>query len=145
MDLVNGTKRNAFVLTVLCAVTHMGLPEALMIPLGENDLPSQKGVDLTMAIIADLQDLHPQLPHTQFLWSELLKKHLWLGAAFPEKLDVAKKKVCKGVDHFVELVGGMVIPPAPHIGDFLQAVCFLQDRWCTLVLLESGLVAPQDS
>lgn len=56
---------DAFLPTAWHAIASSGPPDALVIQLGENDLPRHIGVNLSLALLADLQVLHSWL-----LWVE---------------------------------------------------------------------------
>lgn len=57
-----------FLPTLLHAVAFPGPPDAIVIKLGENNLPEWKGIDLALGIMLDLHELEGQLPHTQLFW-----------------------------------------------------------------------------
>lgn len=104
-----------------------------MIQLTNNDLPSWKGVDLTLTILVDLQALHSQLPWVVLFWLELLERNNWKGDVPPDKVGSAKKKVCKATAHFVELVGGWTFllgcPSILYRADRVDMSCWGQDFW----------------
>lgn len=95
-----------------------------------------------MAIIADLQDLHSQLPCTVFLVRAAQKAYLmtswfpWLGRYLLRRNSAMLRVI---------LLHWLVDWLFPHPRHFLQAACSLQEWWCTFVLLGSGFVAPQGS
>lgn len=78
-----------------------GLPHPIIIQLGENDLPEEKGIILSRIIMADLHLLHDMLPCMMLFWSGLLERKFWIGALTPEKMDLDRRRACKAVSQFV--------------------------------------------
>lgn len=75
----------SFLPNMLHAVASSSPPDALVIQLGENYPLGQKGVDLALAIMTDLEDIWVWLPWTPFFWSELHGRQFWSGTAPPDK------------------------------------------------------------
>ncbi|XP_054845357.1 zinc finger protein 318-like isoform X2 [Eublepharis macularius] len=106
---VEGMLWNSLVPTVLHHATKSGPPDALVIQLGENDLGTRSGLDLSRSIMDDLGSLLGRYPGMQLFWSDLLERRTWHGAVCPNKVDLARRKVARSVARFVEASGGFVI------------------------------------
>ena len=99
----------ALLKTVASEVYRIGTPSLLILQLGENDLPVTTGRNLLQSIINDLAILQHCLPGMHLVWSCLLEHLQWRGAAAPEKIDLARRRVCKGAACFVSCSGGLVL------------------------------------
>ncbi|XP_060103720.1 uncharacterized protein LOC132577947 [Heteronotia binoei] len=95
--------------TVSLNVSRLGSPDALIIQLGDNDLPAKKEIDLTITVAADLHTLFCRLPHTRFFWSDMLKRCKWPGATSVQTVDLARKNVTSTAGQIVRATGGYVI------------------------------------
>lgn len=84
-----------------------GPQHAIVIQLGENDIPREKGAVLPQTIIADLQTFYERLPNTVFFWSSLLERKKKRKATALEKVDLARRRACKAVSQFMESMGGV--------------------------------------
>lgn len=88
---------------------RLGSPDALVIQLGENDLPGQKEVDFNITIAADLHTLISRLPETRFFWSDMLERREWPGSTSPDQVDLVRRKITDAAGRLIEAVGGVVI------------------------------------
>ena len=104
-----GLRWPALIRTVAVAVHQIGIPSLLIVQLGENDLPRSTGRNLWQAIVGDLDSLRQHFPDTHLVWSCLLERQHWRGAVSPEKVDLARRKVCKAASRFIISVGGAVV------------------------------------
>ncbi|KAJ7329625.1 hypothetical protein JRQ81_015799, partial [Phrynocephalus forsythii] len=78
-----------------------GPPDLLVIQIGENDLVSQKSLDLALSIKAGIELIHDCYPRIHIMWSDLLERRCWLGARNPKRVNVARQKVSKAVGRAV--------------------------------------------
>ena len=104
-----GLRWPALLETAASEVYRFGTPSLLILQLGENDLPGTTGRNLLQSIVADLTTLQLRLPDTLIAWSCLLERLNWRGAAAPEKVDLARRRVCKGAARFITSYSGLVI------------------------------------
>lgn len=102
-------KWNDLLPTISLKVSLLGAPDALIIQLGENDLPEQKGVDLSITMTADLHTLNARLPDTRFFWSDMLERREWPKATSPDKVDLVRRQVTAEAGRLIEATGGVVI------------------------------------
>ncbi|XP_015261064.1 PREDICTED: uncharacterized protein LOC107105578 [Gekko japonicus] len=120
-----GMKWDDLLPAVSLQVSLQGSPDALVIQLGENDLLERKGVDLNIAIAADLHTLVSRLPNTRFFWSDLLERREWPAATTAEKGDLVRRNVTAAAGRLIEATGGVVIRH-PDI-NFKQTALFRSD------------------
>uniref|UniRef100_A0ACB8FIT2 Uncharacterized protein n=1 Tax=Sphaerodactylus townsendi TaxID=933632 RepID=A0ACB8FIT2_9SAUR len=59
------------------SVLQFGFPDAVLIQLGENDIPASEGVALQNSMREDLMLLHCKMPKTKLFWSCLLERRTW--------------------------------------------------------------------
>ncbi|XP_077160741.1 uncharacterized protein LOC143821052 [Paroedura picta] len=90
-------------------VSLQGAPAAVIIHLGESDLPDRKGIDLNITTSADLHTLISRFPNTRIFWSEMVERREWPGANSAEKVDLVRRKVSAAASRLVEAIGGSVI------------------------------------
>lgn len=83
--------------------------DALVIQLGENTFPAQKGVVLSHSIAADLETLHSCFPDTCLIWSSFLRHCEWHKVISPHRVDLARRKTHKTVACVVESFSGCII------------------------------------
>ncbi|XP_077207055.1 thioredoxin domain-containing protein 6 [Paroedura picta] len=91
------------------AVHRWGAPAAIIIQLGENDIPGTKGRRLINMMTEDLLVLHQRLPRTVVFWSELLSRRSWRSEKGPAVINRAKTKVNRAVYRVIVNFGGRVI------------------------------------
>ena len=94
---------------VASCVHRHGAPSLLLIQLGENDLPQTTGRNLLQSISNDITTLRHRLPGTHLSWSCLLECIRWRGATSTEKVDLARRKVCKGACRITLSLGGSTV------------------------------------
>ena len=105
--------RWAALLDTLESFTSFGkIPAAIVIQLGQNDLPGATGLYLRHAMREDLVHIHRRFPSMTLMWSGLLQRVQWRGAMAPDKVDLARRKACKAAAREVERLGGVFIPTA---------------------------------
>lgn len=123
---LQGMQWSALLSIVTSWVQQDGIPRAVVIQLGQSDLPEWKRVALSQDIITDLRTLHHQLPGTMLIWSTLLENCAWHGALCPDQVDNVRWKVCKAAAQIVSALGGLVIS---HLDiTFWQLALYQGDR-----------------
>ncbi|KAJ7300342.1 hypothetical protein JRQ81_000022 [Phrynocephalus forsythii] len=85
---------------------HHGHPDALLIQLGKNDLTERKGIDLILGMKATLEFLHESFPDMTIMWSDLLQRRSWRGAASQRGVEKARRKVTSTIGNLVRQWGG---------------------------------------
>ncbi|XP_077782853.1 uncharacterized protein LOC144327384 [Podarcis muralis] len=86
-----------------------GLPEAIVVQLGENDLVAMDCLSLRAAIMADLETLQAMVPTAKIFWSKLLQRRFWLGSRCPVATERARKRINAAVSRRIVELGGEVI------------------------------------
>ncbi|XP_048361698.1 uncharacterized protein LOC125437778 [Sphaerodactylus townsendi] len=109
---------------------HRGTPHAVIIQLGENNLPEMKRIQLLHDILSSLAALPLLLPGTVIFWSQLLERRVWRGARVPGRVNTARKKICRAVSWFVLAAGGRSIAH-PAIS-FREMAIYLNEGWTCL-------------
>lgn len=106
-------------------VRFEGPPSAIVLQLGENDLPATDCCSLRFTIQRDLVELAEFLPGVKVFWSQLLQRRTWRGSRCPAATEGARKRVNKVAMKTVIAHGGSVIAH-PNI-TFKEAVLFRDD------------------
>ncbi|CAI5793588.1 Hypothetical predicted protein [Podarcis lilfordi] len=91
------------------AAVH-GPPRVLILHLGGNDLVEQKGIALTLAARADIENLHALYPAMGIGWSNLLPRLCWRGVSNPSRINYAVKKINRAMRNLMRQIGGFSIP-----------------------------------
>ncbi|XP_077192432.1 uncharacterized protein LOC143836818 [Paroedura picta] len=104
-----GMRWTSMLTFVAQAVHRWGFPAAVVIQLGENDIPSIKGRQLINAMSEDLLVLRHRLPSTAVFWSELLSRRTWRSEKSPAIINRAKTKINRSVSRVIVNLGGQVI------------------------------------
>ena len=86
-----------------------GPPSAIVIQLGENDLPATDCLTLRSIIQKDLQDLASYWPTVKMFWSQLLQRHVWRGSHSPAATEKARKRTNSATIKVIQGLGGFVI------------------------------------
>lgn len=95
--------------TIQMEVSHHSSLYAIILQLEGNDLLEEKSVVLFQTIIADLLLLNDMFPNTMLLWSGLVEQRACRGVLAPDKMDLARRRSCKAVSHFIGSVGSCSI------------------------------------
>uniref|UniRef100_A0ACB8G586 Uncharacterized protein n=1 Tax=Sphaerodactylus townsendi TaxID=933632 RepID=A0ACB8G586_9SAUR len=119
------------------SVLQFGFPDAIVIQLGENDIPASKGVALQNSMRDDLKLLRCKMPKTKLFWSCLLERRTWRNAVALARVNKARSKVCRSAARLVLSMGGDVIPhvdlshalPALFLPDGVHLSDWGQDIW----------------
>uniref|UniRef100_A0ACB8EJT7 Uncharacterized protein n=1 Tax=Sphaerodactylus townsendi TaxID=933632 RepID=A0ACB8EJT7_9SAUR len=69
-----GMRWSSLLFEVAELVLQFGFPDAIVLQLGENDIPAFKGVALQNAMREDLQLLRRKMPKSKLFWSCLLER-----------------------------------------------------------------------
>nr|XP_034959601.1 uncharacterized protein LOC118079504 isoform X6 [Zootoca vivipara] len=90
-------------------VLALGFPTALVLQLGENDLPAMDTLSLRMAIQSDLTQLRTLMPGVTVIWSQLLQRIEWRGSLRPAATERARKRINNAISKIVLDSGGALI------------------------------------
>ncbi|XP_060135029.1 uncharacterized protein LOC132592660 [Zootoca vivipara] len=90
-------------------VFALGFPTALVLQLGENDLPDVDSLSLRLAMESDLTHLRTLMPGVTVIWSQLLQRIEWKGSLCPAATEKARKRVNNAISKLVLELGGSVI------------------------------------
>uniref|UniRef100_A0ACB8F3J5 Uncharacterized protein n=1 Tax=Sphaerodactylus townsendi TaxID=933632 RepID=A0ACB8F3J5_9SAUR len=120
------------------SVLQYGFLDAIVLQLGENDIPASKGVALQNSMRDDLKLLRCKMPKTKLFWSCLLERRTWRNAVAPARVNKVRSKVCRSAARLVLSMGGDVIPHV-DLSHALPALFFLPaGRESTLIGLGPG-------
>ncbi|XP_077791736.1 uncharacterized protein LOC144329093 [Podarcis muralis] len=86
-----------------------GLPAAMVVQLGENDLVSMDCLSLRSAILRDMETLRAMVPTARIFWSKLLQRCVWRGSRCPAATERARKRINSAVAKKVRELGGDAI------------------------------------
>uniref|UniRef100_A0ACB8FTL8 Uncharacterized protein n=1 Tax=Sphaerodactylus townsendi TaxID=933632 RepID=A0ACB8FTL8_9SAUR len=101
----------ALLLRLRNSVLQFGFPDAVLLQLGENDIPASKGVALQNSMRDDLMLLHHKMPKTKLFWSCLLERRTWRNAVAPARVNKTRSKLCRSAARLVlSMGGGMLFP-----------------------------------
>ncbi|XP_060129287.1 uncharacterized protein LOC132591968 [Zootoca vivipara] len=87
----------------------LGCPSALVIQLGENDIPAVDPLSLRLAILRDLLEIRTWFPDTVVFWSQMLQRMQWRGDIPPLAGERARKRVNSAASKRVYEIGGSLI------------------------------------
>lgn len=106
----HGMRWNELLPLLWARAASWGPPSALVLQLGENDLPFMKGLEFQECILNYLQELAILFPRATIFWSRLLAWRIWRNSISPAATNNAKKIIDRKVVQRVLSMGGRVIP-----------------------------------
>nr|XP_028570033.1 uncharacterized protein LOC114588766 [Podarcis muralis] len=94
---------------VWAKVSVEGTPVAMVVQLGENDLPEAPSLSLQTCMRENLKELKAALSGLKIFWSQLLQRRAWRGSRCPAATKRARRHVQSAVAKKVLALGRMVI------------------------------------
>ena len=89
-------------------------PHVLLVHCGGNDMAKVQSAELVNAMKEDLQHLNDTFPQMHIIFSKVMQRCQWRGAARPGKINKARKWVNSVMATFVRGFGGSIVAH-PHI------------------------------
>ena len=80
---------------------HSYPPQAIVIHVGSNDLPKDKGVNTIRQMRDDLQHLVDNFPNTKIMFSAMLPRMVWTGTKVLEKMELKRKFIKTVIRRFL--------------------------------------------
>ena len=84
-------------------------PDAIVVHLGENDLPTLDCLTLRSTIQRDLGVLRSLVPDCKLFWSHWLQRQVWRGSFCPQGTEKARKRVNAVASAKVLELGGSLL------------------------------------